>query len=101
MRSYGFVWSLAHVCLLGVGSLHRGATSNFPTVFPNGIHADEHYRPDWIGAIGAGIAALLSFSIAKGLVKGKSNRPMFYLVLGLCAFVLSLTIREVLRRFGI
>jgi hypothetical protein len=28
------------------------------------------YRPDWIGAVGAGIAALISFAIAKGLVKG-------------------------------
>jgi DNA-binding MarR family transcriptional regulator len=59
------------------------------------------YRPDWIGAVSAGISALISFAIAKGFVKGTQNQLKFYLVLGACTVVLSLAAREVLRYLGI
>ena len=55
------------------------------------------FRPDWLGAVGAGVAALLSFAIAKSLVDRTRRRTAFYLVLGLSTFVLSLAIREALR----
>ena len=61
----------------------------------------NEYRPDWIGAIGAGIATLIVISIAKSRVKGRLNRPRFYAVVGVGTFVLSLAAREVLRLFGV
>jgi hypothetical protein len=59
------------------------------------------FRPDWIGAIGAGIAAFIFLPIANRFVPRTRNQTMFYVVFGICIFVLSLTIRAVLRLFGI
>lgn len=59
------------------------------------------FRPDWIGAVGAGIAALISLAIAKRIVKGEPNQPMYYLIFGACTIVLSLAIRELLRLLGL
>lgn len=61
----------------------------------------DAYRPDWLGAIGAGIAALISFAIAKGVTNRTRNPTVFYAVLAAGTFVLSLAIRELLRFFGI
>jgi hypothetical protein len=59
------------------------------------------YRPDWIGAIGAGIAALISFAIANALVKRPRNQTKFYLIFVTFVCVLAFAIREALRLFGI
>ena len=55
---------------------------------------------DWIGAIGAGISAVIAFLIAKLLLKTVSG-ALFYLVVGVMTFVLSLGLRLVLRSLGI
>jgi hypothetical protein len=58
------------------------------------------YQVDWIGAIGAGLSAVIAFLIAKLLFKVASG-AMFYLVVGVLTFVLSLGLRSVLRSVGI
>jgi hypothetical protein len=58
------------------------------------------YQMDWIGAIGAGVSAVIAFSIAKLLFKAASG-AVFYLVVGVLTFVLSLGLRLVLRSLGI
>jgi len=42
------------------------------------------FRPDWIGAIGAGIAAFISLPIANRFVPRTRNQTMFYVVFGIC-----------------
>jgi len=61
----------------------------------------NEYRPDWIGAIGAGIATLTAIAITKSRGKGRLNGPRFYAVLGVGTFVIALAAREVLRLFGV
>jgi hypothetical protein len=58
------------------------------------------YQMDWIGAIGAGISAVIAFLIAKLLLKTVSG-AIFYLVVGVMTFVLSLGLGLVLRSLGI
>ena len=58
------------------------------------------YQVDWIGAIGAGLSAVIAFLIAKLLFKVASG-AMFYLVVGVLTFLLSLGLRSVLRSVGI
>jgi hypothetical protein len=55
---------------------------------------------DWIGAIGAGISAVIAFLIAKLLLKTSSGAT-FYVVVGIMTFALSLGLRLVLRSPGI
>lgn len=58
------------------------------------------YRVDWIGAIAAGISAVVAFFLAKLLFKAASG-PMFYLFVGVITFVLALGFRSALRSIGI
>jgi hypothetical protein len=58
------------------------------------------YQMDWIGAVGAGISAVIAFLIVKLLLKTSSG-PTFYIVVGIMTFVLSLGLRLVLRSLGI
>ena len=58
------------------------------------------YQVDWIGAIGAGVSAVIAFLIAKLLFKTASG-AVFYLVVGVLTFVLSLGLRSGLRSIGI
>ena len=58
------------------------------------------YQVDWIGAIGAGVSAVIAFLIAKLLFKAASG-AVFYLVVGVLTFVLSLGLQSVLRSLGI
>jgi len=55
---------------------------------------------DWVGAIGAGVSACIAFLIAKLLFKSASG-AVFYLVVGVLTFVLSLGLRSVLRSLGV
>lgn len=59
------------------------------------------YRPDWIGAIGAGISVLIALAIAKGVTRRRRNQTLYYVVLVSCTVVFSLAIREALRYFGV
>jgi hypothetical protein len=59
-----------------------------------------HYQVDWIGAIGAGISAVIAFSIAK-LFFRSANGVVFYLVVGAITVALSLGFRSALRSIGI
>jgi riboflavin transporter FmnP len=58
------------------------------------------YQPDWIGAIGAGIAGVVAFVIARAVMR-RSSGMGFYVVVGLLAAVLALGLRVLLRYFGI
>jgi high-affinity Fe2+/Pb2+ permease len=58
------------------------------------------YQVDWVGAIGAAISAVIAFLIAKLFLKTASG-SLFYLVVGVLTFVLSLGLRSVLRSAGI
>jgi high-affinity Fe2+/Pb2+ permease len=58
------------------------------------------YQADWVGAIGAGISAVIAFFIAKLFFK-TGNGVLFYLVVGVLTFVLSLGLRSVLRSAGV
>jgi hypothetical protein len=58
------------------------------------------YQVDWIGAVGAGISAVIAFLIAKLWFKVASG-TVFYLVVGAITFVLSLGLRLILRSLGI
>jgi crotonobetainyl-CoA:carnitine CoA-transferase CaiB-like acyl-CoA transferase len=58
------------------------------------------YQADWIGAIGAGIAAVVAFLVAKAILR-RSNGKGFYVVVGLLTVVFSLGLRTLLRYFGI
>jgi hypothetical protein len=57
------------------------------------------YQVDWVGAIGAGISAVIAFLIAKLFFKSKSG-ALFYLVVGMLTFALALGLRAVLRSAG-
>ena len=58
------------------------------------------YQVDWMGAIGAGVCAVIAFLVARLFFKVASG-AMFYLVVGVLTFVLSLGLRSVLRSVGI
>jgi hypothetical protein len=58
------------------------------------------YQVDWIGAIGAGLSALIAFLIAKLWLK-KTSGKVFYLVFGITTIALSLGLRLALRFLGI
>ena len=58
------------------------------------------YQLDWVGAIGAGISAVIAFLIVKLFFKTRSG-ALFYVVVGVLTFVLSLGLRSVLRSAGI
>jgi hypothetical protein len=58
------------------------------------------YQIDWIGAIGAGISAVIAFLIARLFFKVASG-VVFYMVVGVITFVLSLGLRSVLRSIGV
>jgi crotonobetainyl-CoA:carnitine CoA-transferase CaiB-like acyl-CoA transferase len=58
------------------------------------------YQADWIGAIGAGIAAVVAFLVANAILR-RSNGKGFYVVVGLLTVVFSLGLRMLLRYFGI
>jgi hypothetical protein len=58
------------------------------------------YQPDWIGAIGAGIAGVVAFVIARAVMR-KSSGIGFYVAVGLLAAVLALGLRMLLRYVGI
>jgi len=59
----------------------------------------NEYHPDWIGAIGAGIAGVVAFLIARAVMQ-KSSGIGFYVVVGVLAAVLALGLRLLLRYFG-
>lgn len=58
------------------------------------------YRMDWVGAIGAGVCAVIAFLIVRLFFKTPSG-ALFYLVVGVLTFVLALGLRSVLRAAGI
>jgi hypothetical protein len=58
------------------------------------------YQVDWVGAIGAGISAVIAFLVVRLFFKTASG-ALFYLVVGVLTFVLSLGLRSVLRSTGI
>jgi hypothetical protein len=58
------------------------------------------YQVDWIGAIGAGVSAVIAFSIARLFFRSASGL-VFYLVVGVLTVALSLGLRSVLRSIGI
>jgi hypothetical protein len=58
------------------------------------------YQPDWIGAIGAGIACVVAFLIARAFMQ-RSTGIGFYVVVGVLAAVLALGLRLLLRYFGL
>jgi hypothetical protein len=58
------------------------------------------YHVDWVGAISAGAAAVIVFSIIKAAFP-RLTGVKFYLVLGLLMAVFSLALRELLRLVGI
>jgi hypothetical protein len=58
------------------------------------------YQPDWIGAVGAGIAGVVAFVIARAVMR-RSSGIGFYVVVGVLAAVLALGLRLLLRSFGI
>jgi len=55
---------------------------------------------DWVGAIGAGVCAVIAFLIVRLFFKTPSG-ALFYLVVGVLTFVLALGLRSVLRAAGI
>jgi len=58
------------------------------------------YHVDWVGAIAAGaVAGFVFYTVRKAFPQLIGVR--FYLVVGLLIAVLSLVLRELLRRFGI
>jgi hypothetical protein len=58
------------------------------------------YQVDWVGALSAGVAAVISFFLAKILFPRQVGMR-FYLVVGVVAGVLSFVFRELLRQVGI
>jgi hypothetical protein len=58
------------------------------------------YHLDWVGAVGAGISAVIAFLIVKLFFKNPSG-ALFYLVVGVITFVLSLGLRSALRSAGV
>ena len=58
------------------------------------------YQVDWIGAIGAGISAVVAFLIATRLVK-VTRGATFYILFAVITFALSLGLRLALRSIGI
>jgi hypothetical protein len=60
----------------------------------------DGYQVDWVGAIAAGIAAILSFLITKAIFHRLSGK-ITYLVVGLLTLLFSLALRLLLRHFGI
>jgi hypothetical protein len=58
------------------------------------------YQVDWIGALGAGISAVVAFAIARHAVK-KSGGAAFYVVAGVLTVLLSLGLRSVMRYLGV
>jgi hypothetical protein len=58
------------------------------------------YRPDLIGAITAGIAAVIAFGLTKALFPRMSSK-ITYSVVGVLTLFLSLALRLLLRHFGI
>ena len=60
----------------------------------------NNYQVDWVGAVGAGISAVIAFLIVKLFFKASSG-VLFYLIVGVLTFVLSLGLRSVLRSIGI
>jgi hypothetical protein len=57
------------------------------------------YQPDWVGAIAAGIAAVVAFFLTKTIFPRLSGK-MTYLVVGFLTLLLSLVLRLLLRHFG-
>jgi hypothetical protein len=58
------------------------------------------HQVDWIGAVGAGISAVIAFAIARHMVKGPGGAA-FYVVAGVLTVLLSLALRSVLRYRGV
>ncbi len=58
------------------------------------------YHVDWVGAISAGVAAVIAFVLIRSAFP-RLIGVRFYLVVGLLIAVLSLVLREVLRHIGI
>jgi hypothetical protein len=58
------------------------------------------YHVDWAGAISAGAVAALVFLVIRGAFP-RLTGASFYVVAGLSIAVLSLGLRELLRRIGI
>ena len=58
------------------------------------------YHADWVGAVAAGVVAVIVFSLRKSAFPRLTGVSL-YLVLGLLIAVGSLFVRELLRHFGI
>jgi len=58
------------------------------------------YRTDWVGAIAAGIAAVVAFFLTKTIFPRLSGK-LTYVVVGILTLLFSLLLRLVLRHFGI
>jgi hypothetical protein len=58
------------------------------------------YRTDWVGAIAAGIAAVIAFFLAKTIFP-RSSGKLTYVIVGILTLVFSLVLRLMLRYFGI
>jgi hypothetical protein len=57
------------------------------------------YQVDWIGAVGAGISAMVAFAIARQVVKKPGGAV--YVTAGVLTVVLSLGLRSALRYVGV
>jgi len=60
----------------------------------------EGYHPDWVGAITAGISAVIALTLAKAIFP-RAGGARFYVTAGVLIAVIALALRELLRRFGI
>jgi high-affinity Fe2+/Pb2+ permease len=60
----------------------------------------NNYQIDWIGAIAAGIAAVIAFFVTKTILPRLSGK-ITYVVVGFLTLLLSLGLRLLLRHFGI
>jgi hypothetical protein len=58
------------------------------------------YQPDWVGAIAAGIAAVVAFFLTRTIFPRLSGK-LTYAVVGILTLSFALVIRLVLRHFGI
>ena len=58
------------------------------------------YRIDWVGALAAGVSAILALLLTKQFFP-RSSGGTFYLIAGALTVILSLLLRLLLRYFGI
>jgi hypothetical protein len=60
----------------------------------------NEYLVDWVGGLGAVVAFSIAFLVVRAIMR-RSNGVGFYVVVALLGGVLSVSLRTVLRHFGI